>query len=253
MKKCVLYCTACVLLGILVLCSRQQKQSANTEYAEVNTLTTEEAVEKESLEVTVLNTEDVLSVIDRLNEASDVHIDFVHTLVIDDTNYEMDVVGSSYNYDVDRGHISVITDKFFAEVWYSEDETILETSNVEDITVARTYTDGLYQRNLYTVKLICSMLTDGKLQQVYRTKDYTVYKAYSNKQMAETNLLHVTADSTVRATSWVVRVPHSQDGEYTATLNVFPNENASDITCERFSYKFRINTGFRCKFPESIN
>lgn len=246
MKKCVLYCTTCVLLGVLFLrFGHSDTHDMSITHTEINTLLPNQTNTKPS----VLAMEDVLKVLDTLDQAGDVHIDYVHTIDIDSITYEMDWVGSVYNYDVDRCHTSAVTDKFYADMWYSEDDYILNVDKQEYVDTAYSYLKDSYQTSLRTIRLICQMTATGEVQEVYETDGYIVYKAFSDKQIAESNVLHVTTDSNVRSTSWVVRVPNDANNEYTAVLTIYPDENSAGITCETYSYKFNIDTGFSCTFP----
>lgn len=244
MKKCAIYCTLCVLIGGYFLFKKEPiREPAEQVTHNVSIISESEMPE-------VLPVDGVLHVLDTLNEAGDVHINYTHSLVIDTVTHEMEYAGSTYNYDVDRGHTSLINDKFSAELWYTEDNYKLSTDRVEDLDAVYNVTKDCYQSNVQTIRLICEMIMQGKVQDVIRRNDHTVYKATSYDQLAKTDMLHVTVDSYVERSDWAVVVPDDAQGEYTAVLKVYPSENSSGITCERFSYKFRVNTGFRCEFPD---
>lgn len=248
MKKCAIYCTACVLVGVLFLLLNKQEPVVDEPadpVARVIEDTNEEPVQ-------VLRMDDVLFVLQDLDEASDVHITYTHTLNIDGIDYEMDYVGSNYNYDLDRGHTSVITSDWNADLWYDEEYYVLHTDDVESVDIMCRQVKDYYSSNLATIRLICSMLMQGTTQHIAQRDNYTVYKATSNDQLADGNLLHVTVDSDVFKSSWQITVPNDPFGLYKASLTVYPDENSAGIHYEKFSYEFLINTGFQCKFPEAV-
>lgn len=244
MKKCAIYCTLCILIGGYFLLRDKAVEMPIDQVAQYDIINTE------SEPPNVSSVDDVLNVLNILNEASDIHITYTHSLLMDGISHEMEYAGSTYNYDVDRGHTSVINDKLSAELWYTEDKYKVSTELVEDMDLAYTSTKDCYKSNLQTIRLICEMVTQGKVQNVIKRDHYTVYKASSDEQMANTDMLHVTVDSVVEHSNWMVIVPDDSSGEYAAILDVYPSENKAGITRERFSYKFKVNTGFRCTFPD---
>jgi len=250
MKKCALYCTVCVLVGVFLLCWQDSttRQETPSVTPAIQTTTTSIVIPDE---VDIAHTDDVLQVLQTLKEAGDVSINYTHSVTIDGVEYEMDYLGSQYNYDVDRGHTAGIIHDQVVDLWYDETRNVLTTDSTDNLDSLRNAAQASYRKHVSTISLICNMIANGDACYIADREGYTVYKVTSYAQLAEDQLLHVTVDSDVRVSNWVVHVPDDPNGVYTAVLVVFPNENQAGITREKYFYTFQVNTGFKCNFPST--
>lgn len=251
MKKCAAYCVVCLVIGVLLLAGSHVEKP--DEAIPISSESIQPTAIPVAENVDVAQVDDVLSVLNILKEAGDVQVNYTHTVTMDGIEYEMDYVGSSYNYDVDRGHTSGIVNNDVVDLWYDETRFIFNTNNDSKVDELSSLMRSYYNKNMETVRLICNMITQGEIQNVYNAFDYTVYRAVTTDPLAIDQILHVTIDSTVKAASWVVCVPDDPNEAYRAVLLVYPSSNKAKITREKFSYEFRVNTGFRCHFPDTLN
>lgn len=249
MRKWLLYSVACVTVGIA--CWVRSDDPVPVSSPDV---VTTDIAEQTSEDIQIIRVADVHSVVEELDSADDVSVQYTHYLCIDNMLYEVDYVGSSYNYKSGTGHVSSIHPDKTVDCYYDEDSYLLSVDD-EEFASSRDFLDtrnkeaGYLSSNLSTIGMIVDVIQHSDKTRVHCVPNGTLYVLTTHDPVYNGELLHPVVDTGVDYVHWQILVSNN-DEPHKAKLTIKSCKNDQGIEYEQFSYEFKTNTGFVASFPD---
>lgn len=249
MKKWLLYSAACFIIGtVWMLCS------GGVMHVDSSSVVTVEPIEQTSDNVQIIQVSDIHSVIEELEFADDVNIQYTHSLCINDILYEVDYVGSSYNYKLGKGHVSAIHPDLIVDCYYDEDSYLISIGDEgfksdEDTVEVGNKEIKYLSSNLSTINMIVDVIQHSDKTRVTEVSGGTLYALTTYDSVHNGELLQPVEGTGVECVNWEVYVSNNEEPSV-AKLTIKSCENDQGIAYEQFSYKFRTNTGYTVSFPD---
>lgn len=249
MKKWVLYSAICFIVGIV--CMLYSNREVPVDSSSVVTI---EPIEQTSEEVRIIRVSDIHSVVEELQCADDVSIQYTHYLCMDDILYEVDYVGSSYNYKSGNGHVSSIHPDQLVDCYYNDDDYLISVGDDDftsssDTLEVRNKEAKYLDTNLSTINMIVDVLQHSEKTRVKEVPSGTLYVLTTYDSVHDGELLQTVEATGVEYVHWQILVSNNEEPNE-AKLTIKSCENDQGIEYEQFSYKFRTNTGYDITFPD---
>lgn len=242
MRKCALYCTLCIVCGVLFLLhGYTNKSEMHTYTPPVYTVpVTHDYAPKADIDTDVV----VPDILELLDTSNDIHMVYTHSITVSGENRIIDYVGTRFSNISYNGCVISIHSDYSSSMLFTEDDYVL-TIDDEDVRDTELYEKeySYLRSNTETVKFIVSVLSSDSDTKSIINESGTSYSLISESSVQNGELLHVTEDG-VHYAEWYLYVPDSREEFYRAEVHIYPNSNSQGIECESYRYEFEINTGY---------